>query len=212
MSSRHHPTNGSVVTSAFRTKSRPNHDGTDYRAATGTPIHAAQDGVVDSVLHNHATAGNYVQLRHASDGGALTTYSHLSAIHVSKGQTVKAGDVIGLAGATGNAKGAHLHFGVKINGAWVNPATWLKGKPAATGAPTKKPSESGPLIIGSTGPRVKELQRVLNAWYPSVKPALVVDGIYGPKTARRVRYFQQRAGLVVDGIAGPITLGALNIH
>lgn len=69
---------------------------------------------------------------------------------------------------------------------------------------------SGLLTRGSRGPEVRNLQRVLNAWYPS-QTSLAEDGIYGPKTADRVRYLQERAGLVVDGIAGPKTLGTLNM-
>ena len=69
---------------------------------------------------------------------------------------------------------------------------------------------SGLLTTGSRGPEVRNLQRVLNAWYPSQTP-LAEDGIYGPKTTDRVRYLQERANLAVDGIAGPNTLGTLNI-
>ena len=64
-----------------------------------------------------------------------------------------------------------------------------------------------------TGPDVGELQRILNAWYPS-KPgrrALVVDNSYGPATEARVRYLQQRARITVDGIAGPQTFATLNV-
>lgn len=68
----------------------------------------------------------------------------------------------------------------------------------------------GVLKVGDTGPQVEALQRVLNAWYPSL-PALVVDGDFGPATEARVRYFQERAGLDVDGVAGPQTLRALGL-
>lgn len=77
-------------------------------------------------------------------------------------------------------------------------------------APTPAPPPSTQnLKRGSTGDRVKTLQRVLNAWYPSLR--LVVDGIYGPATEKAVRDMQARAGLVVDGIAGPATLGRLGL-
>lgn len=69
---------------------------------------------------------------------------------------------------------------------------------------------SGLLRRGTRSPQVRELQRVLNAWYPT-ETRLAEDGIYGPKTEGRVRYLQERADLVVDGIAGPNTLGVLNM-
>jgi peptidoglycan hydrolase-like protein with peptidoglycan-binding domain len=55
---------------------------------------------------------------------------------------------------------------------------------------------------------VRELQMVLNRWYPGLTP-LAEDGDCGPRTADRVRYFQQRAGLTVDGIVGPRTWAGL---
>lgn len=202
-----HPTDGSPLTATangFRTKQRPTHDGVDLRAPKGTPIKAAADGVAAVVLLDHPTAGMYVQLDHGS--GTITGYSHLSRIDVERGQRVKAGDVLGLAGATGNAKGSHLHFGVKVSGKWVDPLAWI----AAGSAKPSTPAPSNVLRFGSTGPKVKELQRVLNAWYPH-RRQLVVDGIFGHLTEQAVKYLQQRAGLVVDGIAGPITLGYLGI-
>lgn len=51
---------------------------------------------------------------------------------------------------------------------------------------------------------MREVQRVLNAWYPSL-PQLAVDGDFGPATDGRVRYMQGRAGLDIDGIVGPQT-------
>lgn len=205
-----HPTDGSPLTAkanGFRTKERPTHDGVDLRAPKGTPIKAAADGVAAVVLRDHPNAGMYVQLDHG--GGTISGYSHLSRIDVKQGQRVKAGDVIGLAGATGNAKGAHLHFGVKASGKWVDPLAWIAAGSSKPSTPAK-PAKPTALRFGSSGPKVKELQRVLNAWYPH-RRQLVVDGIYGHLTEQAVKYLQQRAGLVVDGIAGPITLGYLGI-
>ena len=85
---------------------------------------------------------------------------------------------------------------------------------AATGQNSPKTSSAqsdGILKNGSQGHKVQELQRVLNAWYPFLKP-LKQDGDYGQKTADRVRYLQKRADLTVDGIAGPSTLGTLNMR
>ncbi len=66
------------------------------------------------------------------------------------------------------------------------------------------------LYAGSQGPDVKTLQSKLNAALPNAKPALAVDGIFGPLTLARVRAFQQSKGLVVDGIVGPKTWAALD--
>lgn len=203
---------GSRVTSSFRSKTRPTHDGTDYAVVTGTPIKAPEAGVVELVKLNHPTAGNYVQMRLAD--GTRLTFLHLSAPKVKRGNSIEAGHVIGLSGSTGNSTGPHLHFGVKVGANYVNPVTWLKQPQGGTAKPpTSSPtSPAGVLRLGVwNNPKVAELQRVLNAWYPNVRPALVVDGDYGPRTQNRVRYFQGRARLVIDGIAGPKTLGALSI-
>lgn len=215
MVTRIHPTDGSAVTSSFRSKSRPTHNGTDYRAPTGTPLVLPEAGTVTKIITNHRTAGNYVEVTNTA-GAVVMTYSHMSQIKVAKGQQLAAGAVVGLAGDTGNARGAHLHFGVKIvRGDWINPVPWLKGQQTSTAPKPTKPATSstaGVLRIGSTGAKVKELQRVLNAWYPAARPALRVDGIYGAKTAGRVRYMQARSRIQVDGIAGPETLGVLHIN
>ena len=86
------------------------HAGTDIGAAQGTPVLAAQDGVVTSADY----AGGYglmVVLRHQADGTQLESrYAHLSEIFVESGKPVKKGDVVGLVGSTGNSTGPHLHF------------------------------------------------------------------------------------------------------
>lgn len=86
------------------------HAGTDIGAAQGTPVLAAQDGVVDSADY----AGGYglmVVLTHPDEETPLQSrYAHLSEILVEPGKTVKKGDVIGLVGSTGNSTGPHLHF------------------------------------------------------------------------------------------------------
>lgn len=212
MSKRVHPTGGSRVTSGFRTKSRPDHDGTDYRAATGSTIKAAHDGIVR--YRQNARAGTNIELE---GDGVMTGYSHLSKRTVKDGARVKAGDKIGEAGATGNATGPHLHFYVLEGGKLVNPVTWLKAGASSKPKPSKgsgSSSSKGSTVLQHgtwNNPKVAELQRVLNAWYPSKRPALKVDGDYGTRTRARVMWYQQRAGLKVDGIAGPKTLGSLNI-
>ncbi|MBT8368562.1 MAG: M23 family metallopeptidase, partial [Deltaproteobacteria bacterium] len=57
--------------------------------------------------------------------GIFTNYAHLSKIQVRAGQHIARGDQIGLSGATGRVSGPHLHWGVKINGAYVDPMQFI---------------------------------------------------------------------------------------
>jgi murein DD-endopeptidase MepM/ murein hydrolase activator NlpD len=97
------------------------HLGVDYAAPTGTPVWAAAGGVITHRSHAGG-AGNMVTIRHG--GGIETAYMHLSkfAKSLKLGQRVAAKTVIGYVGATGLATGPHLHFGVKQNGAFIDPA------------------------------------------------------------------------------------------
>lgn len=110
------------------TKVRKLHEGIDYPAPSGTPVHAVVDGkvTVSKMQDNRKGYGNYILIDH---GDYDTIYAHLSARKVSAGQTVKAGDIIGLVGSTGDSTGAHLHFG--LCGAfnkrdWMDPLPYLK--------------------------------------------------------------------------------------
>jgi len=94
------------------------HNGVDFRAATGTPIYAANDGVV-RLASNLFYSGNHLIIDHGL--GIFTGYSHLSAFSVEQGQRVHKGQEIGLAGATGRVNGPHLHWATKINGINVDP-------------------------------------------------------------------------------------------
>ena len=83
--------------------------------------------------------------------------------------------------------------------------------PTSPTPPNVKPVQVKPTVIytvGSTGTKVKNLQKALNRVFPSYSK-LAVDGIYGARTAAVVREFQRRAGLVVDGVCGPLTIAAL---
>ena len=114
----------SAVTSPFGSKRLFNgstksfHSGLDFRAAVGTPIFAANSGIV-KLAKDLFFSGNIVIIDHGM--GVFTNYAHLSRIDVSPGQFVRCGEQIGLAGATGRVNGPHLHWGAKVSGVTVNP-------------------------------------------------------------------------------------------
>jgi len=92
------------------------HTGQDFGTPKDTPIVAFLDGVVD-IINTEPSAnagGKYVYIKHTGDNNIdRTGYMHLNSILVNEGDTVQAGQVIGLSGKTGNATGNHLHFSVR---------------------------------------------------------------------------------------------------
>ena len=119
----------SAVTSPFGTARVFNgtlksyHGGTDFRAAVGTSVIAANDGIV-AIAKDRYYAGGSVVIDHGE--GIYTQYYHLSALNVKVGQSVKKGDIIALSGASGRVSGPHLHFGVIVGGVQVNPLNFVK--------------------------------------------------------------------------------------
>ncbi len=99
------------------------HLGIDIAAGLGAPIVAADAGVVVVAGWNTSGYGNVVMIDHGN--GFLTVYAHLSQINVVLCQGVARGQLIGLAGATGNATGPHLHFEIRYNGGYLNPWSYL---------------------------------------------------------------------------------------
>jgi len=102
----------------FNGQHRSYHQGTDLRAAIGTPVYAANSGVV-RLTANLFYSGNIVIVDHGM--GIFTTYAHLSEIQVTAGHQIERGRQIGLSGASGRASGPHLHWGVRVNGVYVDP-------------------------------------------------------------------------------------------
>lgn len=115
------------------------HKGVDFLTGENDPVFAAHDGTVIRAGWQDASFQNigyglrvYLQ---SDDGLTVTVYAHLNHIDVRKGQKVVGGDLLGLAGRTGNVGTApiHLHFEVRVGGVHVDPLPWLV-KPAVDGA------------------------------------------------------------------------------
>ncbi len=119
------PVNG-PITGAFG-EQRPGHihAGIDIAAASGTPIHAADDGRVILMQGVGASGGygNYTCVQHSAS--LSTCYAHQSQFGTSLGASVDKGQVIGYVGNTGHSFGAHLHFEVRVNGVPTNPLGYL---------------------------------------------------------------------------------------
>lgn len=103
--------------SVFNGEARNPHAGTDFLSPAGTPIKAPNAGRV-AVARDLFFSGNTVILDHGA--GIFSQLAHMSRIDVREGETVTPGQVVGLVGATGRVTGAHLHWGLRVNGARVD--------------------------------------------------------------------------------------------
>jgi murein DD-endopeptidase MepM/ murein hydrolase activator NlpD len=99
------------------------HGGVDFPAATGTPVHATQSGRV-ALAEELFFSGNTVVVDHGL--GIYSFYAHLSEIDAKTGDSLEAGQVLGKVGATGRVTGAHLHWGLTVEKARVNPLDIVK--------------------------------------------------------------------------------------
>ena len=98
------------------------HKGVDIGGSYGADIVSVLAGKVIAASYT-ATNGNYVRVDHGN--GVVTGYVHCSKLLVKKGDYVKQGQVIALCGSTGISTGPHLHFGVSINGTFVDPLLYI---------------------------------------------------------------------------------------
>jgi murein DD-endopeptidase MepM/ murein hydrolase activator NlpD len=120
-----HPMPGAAVTSCYGMRWGSLHAGIDLAGPVDTPIRAVADGTVESAGWVQAGYGISVLVGHRS--GYLTHYGHMNRAAVGPGEKVKAGQVIGYEGSTGDSTGPHLHFEVH-RGAWnpIDPAPWMR--------------------------------------------------------------------------------------
>ena len=101
------------------------HAGIDLASGIGSPVRAVAAGVVQS-SGSESGYGRAVRIRHGD--GTVTVYAHMSALLVSTGERVSAGEQIGREGNTGHSTGPHLHFEVRVNGSPINPIPWLRAR------------------------------------------------------------------------------------
>jgi len=109
----------------FNGEPRAPHNGADLRAPTGTPIHSSNRGRV-VLAKNLFFTGNTVIVDHGL--GVILLYAHLSRIDVKVDEMVDKGQLLGLSGATGRVTGPHLHWGLRIQGARVDPFALVQMK------------------------------------------------------------------------------------
>ncbi|PSK65235.1 Glycyl-glycine endopeptidase LytM [Micromonospora sp. MH33] len=122
------PMTGAEITSCFGQRWGTLHAGIDFAMPAGTPIHAAAAGTVVKAGDAGDGYGNSVFVDHGN--GYLTHYAHQSRLIVSVGDRVKAGQVIGYEGSTGDSTGPHLHFEVHKGAMWnqIDPAPFLRAR------------------------------------------------------------------------------------
>ena len=205
-----------IVTSPFGMRDHPTdgvykmHNGVDLVATkdgkTGQvdKIMAHTDGTVDAVGYT-STVGYYINIRTSSD--TVMVYRHLRDMPtLKKGEAVKKGQTIGTMGKTGKATARHLHWGIKVNGQWIDPAPYLDADYPVAPAVKYISLELPVLKRGMKGDDVRALQAMLVGYGYKI----VVDGSFGAKTEDAVLCYQEDHGLKADGSVGRATWTSLH--
>ncbi|MGB1286631.1 MAG: M23 family metallopeptidase, partial [Aggregatilineales bacterium] len=102
---------------------RTRHTGWDINVGTGMPVYASASGEV-VFARQLPIRGDYVLIHHGA--GVYSGYAHFSVIHVTQGQTVVAGQLIGQVGTSGRSSSAHAHFEFIVDGEWVDPVDFIQ--------------------------------------------------------------------------------------
>lgn len=213
---------GCRFTSGFGTRWGVLHAGADWAppkpGQTGIPVFAVHSGTVIATGTGTGSAssripyhsGRYVWLDIGVHGGDRMRiyYGHLASVSVKSGQKVKAGQQIGVMGATGNVTGVHLHLGVSVNHnrptvawtartntGWTDPARWLRSKGITPGKTSPAVSTSvttakatKPKTSSSSGVSTLQLQKDFNRY---AKAGLIEDGKHGSVTNSWVQWTKQ---------------------
>jgi len=156
------------VTSPFGYRFHPidnewkGHSGVDLRAPTGTPIVAANSGIIEDATNS--VCGNGMKIK---GDEWITGYCHLSMFAVSDGDYVEAGELIGYSGNTGNSTGAHLHFTVRKDGELLDPEQVLYYTPNQTpiNEPTITNNYNIPIPIVYPKPNYKKMFLILSCLF-----------------------------------------------
>jgi murein DD-endopeptidase MepM/ murein hydrolase activator NlpD len=119
------PVRGRVITGFGNKPNGTQNDGINLAVPEGTPIKAADDGVVAYAGNELKGYGNLVLIRHSN--GFVSAYAHASELMVKRGDTIKRGQVIAHAGQTGNVTSPQLHFEIRKGSTPVDPTQYLGG-------------------------------------------------------------------------------------
>lgn len=117
------PVSGPIVSEFGPKKSGLHNDGVNIKAAKGTPVRAAENGVVAYAGNELKGSGNLVLLRH--EGQWITAYGHMDSIAVTRGAAVRKGETIGTVGTTGSVAAPQLHFEVRRGTEALNPVNYM---------------------------------------------------------------------------------------
>lgn len=165
------------------------------------------------------SSGNYVTVDHGN--GIKTVYCHMAygSVKVKVGDSIKCEQEIGTKGNTGHSTGAHLHFGINVNGTYVDPKPYLLGTKKIESSSTYQgtyptlPSrgyfyyDAKNKKVVDKGTQVENLQKLLN-WLVSDKltTPLKIDGKLGPACDNAILIYQKTYGLKEDRCFGPTCL------
>lgn len=139
---KHRPVMGAATSGyGYRPRFGRMHYGVDLSLNTGEPVKAAFPGKVVQIGFDPKGYGKFVKIKH--EGNLETLYAHLESASVKFGQQVKAGEVIGKGGATGNATGPHLHFETRLSGTAVDPRAYFDFGGKADSRPLRYDTANG---------------------------------------------------------------------